>query len=226
MWLLIMEKSNPSKAGEGEGSCVCPRRQRGWLWRGLPSPGGEKFSFPLCSAIPAAALTPALASAGIFLLPHRLMESFRQPPPLALEGITCRVALAGPGGAGRCLRCLDFPGLGTTGKGAGAFRALLTLPPPCLALIPCLLGREKRVYPAARAIRAPAWLSPVPPDLQQQRTGAPGTPEWGPCEGVGLSWVPLVCPAVPGEMERSQGCAVLGGCIPLPIEHPREEGMG
>lgn len=50
------------------------------------------------------------------------------------------------------------PGLATTGKGAGGLGAALTLPAPCLALVPRLLRREKRAYPAAHAVRAPIAL--------------------------------------------------------------------
>lgn len=92
----------------------------------------EQFSFHLCLVIPAAALTPASASAGIFLLPHGVMESFQQPPLLALEQITCRVAFVGLGvQAGGCSA---WPPLAGNYRQRGwGLRAALTLPPPaCL----------------------------------------------------------------------------------------------
>lgn len=73
----------------------------------------EQFSFHLSLVIPTAALTPASASAGIFLLPRGVMESFQQPPLLALEQITCTVAFVGLG-------CRQVAVLaGTTNRGAG-----------------------------------------------------------------------------------------------------------
>lgn len=73
------------------------RGQFGLALERIAFPDREQFSFHLCSVIPAAALTPASASAGIFLLPHRVTESSQQPPLLALEQITCRVAFVGLG---------------------------------------------------------------------------------------------------------------------------------
>lgn len=75
--------------------------------------------------------------------------------------------LCGAGGAGRWLHCLA-PRAGNGRKRGWGLGAVLTLPPPCLALIPGLLGRDKRVYPAAQAIRVhitQVWLTPAPPDL-------------------------------------------------------------
>lgn len=75
--------------------------------------GGIAFSRPgaifnsLCSAVAAAAaVTPDFTSVGIFLLPHWVMESFPQPPPLALEQITCRMAFVG---LGRCRQVAVLP---------------------------------------------------------------------------------------------------------------------
>lgn len=78
----------------------------------------EQFSFHLHLVIPAASLTPASASAGIFLLPYRVMESFRQPLSLPWSRSPAEWPLWGWG----CRQVAALPGpfwLGTTDRGAG-----------------------------------------------------------------------------------------------------------
>lgn len=140
----------------------------------------EQFSFHLCLVIPAVSLTPASVSAGIFLLPHRVMESFQQPSPLALEQITCRVAFVGLGVQAAPARPLLA---GNYRQRRWGLRAAMTLPPPACLRFPGAGEREESLPsssgPKSSHCVFPAQLSPALPDLQAEQDKVSGTPERG-----------------------------------------------
>lgn len=154
------QQTQSCRGGEGEGDWVCPRRQQRWLWRGLPSGGGRGAIF-LSSVLsrPHCCFDSCINLFGDFPAPSPGDGKFSAAPSPRPGADHLWSGLFRPGGAGRWLCCLaPAPGWQRQAKGPGGLGAALTLPAPCLALVPGLLGREKRAYPAAHAVRAPIAL--------------------------------------------------------------------
>lgn len=106
---------------EGERGLGLPQEAPGPPWEGIAFfKGGEMFLSPVLSSTHCC-FDSCITSVGIFLLSHQVMESFWQPPPLALEQITCRVACAGlEVQAGGCTAWPPGPGNGRK-RGWGAW---------------------------------------------------------------------------------------------------------